>query len=306
MFKKLLVVSLVACMALFAGNAYAWGDWGLKTASAEHDIFSHGPSEKIRHDDSLNDFANAGAGSYGIAMDEGKSGIIGFGVGAQSYGEVDSHGDSGAFAMTLDFGKSSLSLAGSDTTVHVLAEGTSKFNGFGIGGAYNKSSGEVEGGANQNNQAGELGYQNNQGVYGYNTSEATFNGSVVDQDFALFCGRADTSIDMKGKAQTFGESFAKIDPDGNKRSIFAETANWASANVTGNTSETNTVTGSGIVSGLSQMPGAAAGGYAGFTYNGTSSSSIQGQGGAYIQANTHNGGDHFSSTAKAGAFSSVD
>ena len=302
-FKKLLVLSLCFTLLFGIGNAFAWG---IKTATAEHDIFSDGSSEKIRHDDSLNDWANAGADSYGIAMDEGKAGIIGFGVSAESYGKVDAHGDSDAYAKTLDFGKTSFSFATANTTVHVKAEGTSKFSGFGLGGAYNQSSGEVNGYAGQNNQAGELGYQNSQGVYGYNESEATFNGTVRDQDFALFCGRAETDIDMKGKARTTGESFATIDPNGSHRSLFAETANWSSANVTGDSKERNTVSGNGIVGGLSQMPGAAAGGSASFTYNGTSSSSIEGSGGAYIKAKTHNGGDHFSASASAGAAGQVD
>jgi len=300
MFKKIVTIIMALCFVStlsFAGSS-----------STTNPIAGGGSSDyKSAH--TYNDGAYSGGWSEGTAENYGSAGSFGLKTSTLATGKAKATGETDANAFAYDSGRTSIAGASNSTEVKVSADGTSSFSGkFGLGVAYNESTGRIEGNVYQCNYVNEVGYASGTFAQAQNHSGASFEGKTKDIGFAAdasyrsFNGRAESDIRMSGSANTFGGSIATVDPIGKSQSAFAATGNISTADVRGANCDKTKVFGSGdvAVGAFTQANGnyASASGEGSFSYKGGNFG-----GGASVMCVTSHVGNNGSFSSQANGMS---
>jgi hypothetical protein len=301
--KKIFTIAAILTLAISI-NAYA--GWDFKTSTVATNPYAGGGSTNGASDYTWNDGAKTGGGSQGEAENFGQAAAGSFFRKPTTYaiGEADSNGFTKSGAFAADFGTTSVAGAGTFTNVNVAAGGESGFD-KGVGEAYNKSKGHVDGSVFQNNYVNEIGYYGGTFAQGRNTSGASFDGNAFDSDFdaSLFKGKANSEIRMSGVAGTAGASIATVDPYGKHQDATALTGNASIAGLCGADCGQTDVWGNGGVNVGANVQGYNSGAYAGGTSDFSYDGKTFGAGAAGMDAKANRGNSNFSSSAAGFAIS---
>jgi len=195
-------------------------------------------------------------------------------------GQGKAYSESHAYTSATDHGMSSEAHASAITESNAWTEGVAT----GLQGGLETVDSTVWAGGSlyQNNYAAEVGYNNGQGVWGFNESGGSFY--AEDTGYDSGSGFAHDYNHISGKVKTAGNTLVTIDPYGYHRSFSAMTDNMVNIDVSRGLQNAG-VHGNGQINGLSQNGATFAGGRAFFGYSG----GTYGAGDANLSADIYTG-----------------
>jgi len=266
---------------MFAAPSMACSGWGCQEANGSYQ--GQAVSFHKSYCGQGNDWAKAGGnGSVHGIVDVQAEGFLY----ASESGWVKGYDETNAWSYARDYGQTSKSGAGVTTEGSITTSG--KAFGFCCDKEVVDSTVTITGDIFQSNYSAESGYNQFQGIDGFSSSSADFVASDRDVDTGWICASDKNKI--SGNATVQGHTRVSIDPYGSYRSFDGKTCAMSYININGASRYTGSVIGNGGLGGLVQNNGTYASAIANFSYTG----SMNGSGGANINANIFNGGNYSS------------